>query len=101
DWYYAVGEIRGNRILFPELLQVENGQFGPGHDPAAVQNIVVGSASFTWSSCDEGVMDWTLDQRDEYRAGRMNLERLTRLMGLPCTSGQPVPEIPEQIPPAP
>jgi hypothetical protein len=100
DWYYAVGEIRGNRILFNELLQVENGQFGPGHDPAAVQNIVVGSASFTWSSCDEGVMDWRLDQQGDYRTGRMNLERLTHLMGLPCTTGQAVPGAPGQIPPA-
>jgi hypothetical protein len=100
DWYYAVGEVRGNRILFPELLQVENGGFGPDQDLEAVQNIVVGSASFTWSSCDEGVMNWTLDQQGDYRASRMNLERLTSLMGLPCTSGQPIPEIPEQIPPA-
>jgi hypothetical protein len=91
DWYYAVGEIRGNRILFRKLLQVENGHFGPGFDPAAVQNIVVGSATFTWSSCDEGVMDWTLDQQGTYRAGRMNLERLTRVMGLSCNMGQPAP----------
>ncbi|HET6564667.1 MAG TPA: M14 family zinc carboxypeptidase [Xanthomonadales bacterium] len=88
DWYYAVGEVRGNRVLFPELLQVENGRFGPGHDPAAVQNIVVGSASFTWSSCNLGVMEWKLENSDEYRTGRMNLERLTHVMGLPCSMGQ-------------
>lgn len=87
DWYYAVGVIRGNRILFNELLQVENGHFGPGFDPAAIENIVVGSASFSWSSCDSGNMDWRLDQQAEYRAGRMNLLRLTNIMGLDC--GQP------------
>jgi hypothetical protein len=92
DWYYAVGEIHGNRIHFRELLQVVGGRFGPGHDPWVAASIPVGSASFTWTSCDAGVMDWTLDQQGDqqgtYRAGRMNLERLTSLMGLPCTMGQ-------------
>lgn len=93
DWYYSVGEIRGNRILFRDLLQVENGHFGPGFDPAAVQNIKVGSATFSWSSCDSGVMDWKLDQSGQYRAGRMNLVRLTSLMGLECS--QPQQQLPE------
>lgn len=98
DWYYAVGEIRGNRIVFPDLLQVENGHFGPGFDPAAVENIVVGSASFSWSSCAEGVMDWTLDDRtgdDGYRQGRMNLVRVSYVMGLGCTTQLPPAERPE------
>lgn len=100
DWYYAVGEVRGNRVLFPQLLQVENGHFGPGHDPAAVENVVVGSASFTWTSCDQGVMDWTLLKQQGFQNGRMNLERLTSVMGLPCTMGQPGAEIPGQLSPA-
>jgi hypothetical protein len=99
DWYYSVGEIRGNRILFTELLQVENGHFGPGFDPALVENIQVGSATFTWSSCDEGVMDWTLEPRGEEQAqhleGRMNLIRLTSLMGLGC--GQQVPPTEQSV----
>ncbi len=97
DWYYAVGEIRGNRILFNELLQVEHGHFGPGFDPAEVENIVVGSASFTWSSCGSGVMDWRLDQSGEYRTGRMNLVRLTEVMGLDCGQPQQAPPLAETI----
>ncbi len=95
DWYYSVGEIRGNRILFDDLLQVENGHFGPGFDPAEVENNVVGSASFSWSSCDTGVMDWILNQTGGYRVGHMNLRRLTNVMGLDCGQPQHAPSLPE------
>ena len=85
DWYIAVGEVRGNRVLFPELLQVSGGTFGPGFDPGQVTETVVGSAKFTWSECDQGVMDWTLRAADgSVRRGRMNLSRLTRIMGIDC-----------------
>lgn len=97
DWYYSVGEVRGNRILFNELLQVENGHFGPGFDPALVENVVVGSARFTWSSCNDGIMDWRLDQGGEYRTGRMNLQRLTRVMGMNCGQPQQPPPLPEGL----
>ena len=29
DWHIAEGEVRGNRILFPELIQASGGEFGP------------------------------------------------------------------------
>lgn len=56
DWYIAEGEIRGNRILFPEVIQASGGEFGPGFDPDNVTHEVVGSASFIWSGCDSGAM---------------------------------------------
>jgi len=88
DWYVAEGEIRGNRILFPQLLQVSGGEFGPGFDPENVVIEVVGSASFIWSDCDNGAMDWVLDQDGNGRmSGRMNLQRLTRVMGFECYTG--------------
>jgi hypothetical protein len=94
DWYVAQGEIRGNRILFPELLRVSGGRFGPGFDPDAVERTVVGSASFIWSSCDAGAMRWTLDGGDgPPRTGRMNLTRLSRVMGLDCGLPLAAPEI--------
>lgn len=87
DWYIAVGEIRGNRALFPELVRVSGGVFGPGFDPDAVVRTPVGSASFTWSSCDAGTMKWVLDRAGgPRRQGRMNLVRLSRIMGLECGS---------------
>jgi len=97
DWYIAVGDIFGNRIEFRELLQVSGGKFGPGFDPALVKEEVVGSASFTWSGCDTGVMDWVLNRGGQYRQGRMKLQRLTRLMGLDCGSPVLPPVQPEAL----
>jgi len=96
DWYIAQGEIRGNRILFPELMQVSGGEFGPGFDRDKVTRQVVGSASFIWSGCDSGAMDWLIDQDgNDRRHGRMNLTRITRVMGLECGRLMGPPEIPE------
>lgn len=80
DWYFAVGEIRGRRILFPELANLSGGEFGPGFDPAKVRKDIVGSAAFTWSDCDTGFMDWMIGDD----MGRQELIRLTRVMGLDC-----------------
>lgn len=95
DWYVAQGQIRGNRILFPELLRVAGGQFGPGFDPDKVTRTAIGSASFIWSSCDSGAMSWVIDgDGGPRRQGRMNLARLSRVMGLDCGPQIGAPEIP-------
>lgn len=95
DWYVAQGEIRGNRILFPELIQVSGGEFGPGFDPGNVTNKVVGSASFIWSDCHTGAMEWVIDQDGNgRRSGRMDLLRLSYVMGLGCGMSPLPPEIP-------
>jgi hypothetical protein len=96
DWYIAEGEIRGNRILFPELMQVSGGEFGPGFDPDKVTRKVVGSASFIWSSCESGAMEWLIDKDGNGRRhGRLRLARLNRVMGLECGRPMGPPEIPE------
>ncbi|MGB5291377.1 MAG: M14 family zinc carboxypeptidase [Lysobacterales bacterium] len=82
DWYIAAGEVRGNRIVFPSLLRVSGGEFGPGFDPTKVTEEVVGSASFIWSGCDAGDMSYQIGTRH----GRMQLLRISRLMGLECGS---------------
>ncbi len=87
DWYIATGQVTGNRILFPELLRLNGGVFGPAFDPGKVTREVVGSASFTWSGCDEGKLVWRVGQR----LGRQSVLRLTRLAGLGCGSEQAVP----------
>lgn len=95
DWYTSVGEVRGNRLLFPEMTAVSGGEFGPGFDPSKVVRTVVGSASFTWSGCDAGVMDWVIDgDGGPRRHGRMNLDRLTNVMALPCGESDPTPGVP-------
>ncbi len=84
DWYIATGNISGNRIVFAQLLQVSGGVFGPGFDPAQVTENVVGSASFIWSDCDHGEMEWELSGDGNYRHGLMTLQRLSRVMGIDC-----------------
>ncbi|MEJ8569706.1 CRTAC1 family protein [Elongatibacter sediminis] len=82
DWYIAIGSVTGRRILFPELLRVSGGEFGPGFDPDRIDTTVVGSAAFTWTGCDEGAMDWFIGDDQ----GRMRLQRLSRVMGANCGS---------------
>lgn len=79
-WYIAVGEVRGNRLLFPEIIQTSGGVFGPDFDPDTVVRTVVGSASFLYESCDTGTMVYHLPNRK----GRFNLVRLSRVMGANC-----------------
>jgi len=96
DWYIATGEIRGNRILFPELLLASGGEFGPGFDPEKLSYKVVGSASFIWADCDNGAMSWLIDN-DGYdrRQGRMSLQRISNIMGIECGNPSLPPEIDE------
>jgi hypothetical protein len=98
DWYTAEGEIRGNRIIFPEILQVSGGEFGPGFDPGKIVLTPVGSASFIWSDCDNGAMNWRINSDDgTWRQGRMNLQRLSRVMGIDCGNAALPPAILEGL----
>ncbi len=96
NWYIATGEVRGNRIVFPELIQTAGGIFGPDFDPEQVTTTIVGSANFIWSGCDTGAMEWTIDKDGKgFRHGRMNVQRLTRVMGIDCGQMLLAPVIPE------
>jgi hypothetical protein len=66
-------------------MKSSGGVFGPDFDPLAVERTVVGSATFIWSDCDSGAMDYLLDKDGQgWRHGRMQLERITSVMGLEC-----------------
>jgi len=91
DWYFAVGDVRGNRVVFPKLYRASGGEFGPGFDPEKITLEVVGSASFIWSDCDQGDMSYKIGARH----GRMQLSRITRLMGIDCGQAMGPPERPE------
>jgi hypothetical protein len=80
DWYTMVGTIRGNRIVFPEVTRTSGGVFGPGFNPANVTRSTVGSATFAFASCESGWMEWEIGGQ----RGRMQLSRLTRLLGTGC-----------------
>ena len=65
-------------------------------NPDDVVRTPVGSADFIFSSCDTGEMSWVIDRDGgDRRQGRMDLTRLSRVMGIPCNEfiGAPVLEI--------
>ena len=92
DWYVSNGVIRGNRVEFARLRRVSGGEFGPGFDPAKVNREVVGSASFIWSGCDAGSMSYRIGTRH----GRMQLKRITNVMGVECGIPRMGPPIREE-----
>lgn len=89
DWYLATGQVYGNSIEFNKLYQASGGEFGPGFDPRKISREIVGSASFIFSGCDQGTMSYRIGNEH----GRMELSRLTSLMGLNCPSIDPGPSI--------
>ena len=96
DWYIGVGQVSGRRMLFQELLQVSGGEFGPGFNPENITETVVGTAAFTFTSCDSGFMDWSLsDVSGAPAIGRQEIKRITSLMGLDCGFKKGLPERPE------
>ena len=84
DWYVGSGDVRGNRIEFLKLYRVSGGEFGAGFDPEKVTREAVGSASFIWSGCDQGDMSYHIGAQN----GRMQLSRITSLMGVDCGNVQ-------------
>ncbi len=97
DWFFAPGEVRGNRLEFPTLYRASGGEFGPGFNPDKITLKNVGSASFVWSDCDNGNMSYRLGARQ----GRMELSRIVKLLGVSCVdSPQPVLGAPAPPPPA-
>ena len=79
-WLVSTGRIRGNEILFDNLVQTEGGVFGPDFDPKLVRSEHVGNASFVWDSCDSARMRHNVSGPNE----RQTLERLTRLPDAGC-----------------
>ncbi|MGD9582426.1 MAG: M14 family zinc carboxypeptidase [Lysobacterales bacterium] len=75
DWYTMLGQIQGNRILFPQVARTSGGVFGPGFDPTRIERTEIGSASFTFASCNHGFVDWQIDGV----ALRTELQRITEL----------------------
>ena len=55
---------------------------GPDFDPTTVVSTIVGSASFRFSDCNTGNMDYVVDGD----SGSLNLTRITNIDGLSCTA---------------
>jgi len=81
-WFFGVGTIVENRVEIAELLVASGGVFGPGFDPDAISFSVAGSATFSFSGCDAGVVDFVVDGTP----GQLNLDRITNIEGLSCVN---------------
>lgn len=90
DWYAASGHIKGNRIVFPEVLRASGGEFGPGFDPDKVSFEVVGSASFVWSGCDQAEVSYQFGLQHEH----LQLNRITHVLGAQCDASTTFPPEP-------
>jgi hypothetical protein len=91
DWYIGVGSIKGRRIFFDELLRVSGAHFGQDLEPENIVETPVGRASFTWTACDAGFMEWQIGAA----MGHHELIRLSRMMGVECdrAAEQPATEM--------
>lgn len=92
DWYIANGTVAGNQLRFPLLLRVSGGVFGPEFDADQVTSEVAGSATFLWTACGSGSMDWHIGNR----RGRQTLSRLTLIQGLDCGPSLTSPPVSEE-----
>jgi hypothetical protein len=81
-WLMNTGEIAGNRISFPQLLQPTGGVFGRSFDPRTVSREEWGELELQLD-CDGGQASYTsLDE--SYAPGTQNLVPLTRLERSGC-----------------
>lgn len=79
-WLLGLGEVRGNRVVFPALQVTGGGRFGPDFDPDEVTRTVAVKAELIFDSCDSG---WFFFEGFDQR-GRMPLRRITRTMSVDC-----------------
>ncbi len=81
-WIFGVGAITGNTISITDALITNGGVFGPGFNPASVVRNTWGSLSFTFSDCNNAVVNY--DGPPEFGSGILILQRLTSIAGLSC-----------------
>jgi uncharacterized membrane protein len=86
-WLISLGEIDGNKILFPELLVTRGGRFGADFDPDEVEREVVGWARLSFSDCDSGEFNY-----EAFGQGQtISMVRLSQTMAAGC---QPLHGVP-------
>lgn len=89
-WMTGVGEIKGAKIDFPELISPSGGKFGPDFNPDEVTNSVWGTMKFEFSDCNSAVVRYSGPKA--FDSGKLNVVRLTNIWGLGC-GGEHSPNI--------
>ncbi len=89
-WFIGVGNVAGNSVVLDDFLITTGGVFGAGFDPASVNRIRVGGASYNFSTCDSsarpGRLAFAAEPGNGYEDLLVNASRLTSIV--PC-SGAP------------
>jgi len=75
-WTIGVGTIVDKSIQVDEVFYTQGGAFGQAFDPDTVSNVLWGSLSIEFDSCEHGRVEWTPLQ-SEFTAGAYDVFRLT------------------------
>ncbi len=82
-WLTGVGSYSGDTAEI-ELSQFDGSEFGVNHNVSLVSSKVFGSLTITIDSCDSGSM--TYNSIQGMGSGSINLNRLTNVLGIQCTT---------------
>ena len=87
-WMLGVGDIDGNRITIPQLLDSRGGKFGEDFNPDDVVLSEVGSLSLSFLDCSTALVNYSVDNI----GGQQDNSRLTHVYGHDCNNSTPAPE---------
>ena len=81
-WFFGIGEIQGDKIIFNEMSTTSGGIFGEDFDPESVEVEPWGSLELELE-CDSGGARFAPTE-EGFPAGTLDLTRITFLEGLSC-----------------
>jgi hypothetical protein len=85
-WLVGTGRVLGNRIEFEDLIESRGAVFGVGYDPADLIQTAVGSATFIFTGCQAGWVEYQAYGRHQ----TIDLQALTATWGTDCPDPQQV-----------
>lgn len=82
-WLIGIGDIQGD-LLRAELTRHKGPAFPPDYDPEDREDSAWGEIEFELTACDTAQLTWQ-PVDDDFQAGELTLERLTRIDGQHCS----------------
>ncbi len=87
-WMVGVGDVEGNQIMVPELMDTRGGKFGANFNPDDVVMKKAGSLTLSFSNCSSALVNYSVDNI----GGHQDNTRLTQLHGHRCENNDPILE---------
>jgi hypothetical protein len=81
-WLFNTGQVEGNRLTFPDILQPVGGGFGRSYDPAALDVRAWGELTMELD-CEQGPVSYA-SSMDGFSNGSQQLQRFTHLQNSGC-----------------